>query len=79
MIPSKFKYNTPDCGYDIALIGLSISNQLIVDSYNRHKNKECYDIWKTNNLSFFDNSKKAKDNISNHVLYYAKIKKLSIS
>ena len=38
LIPSKHKFNTPDSGFDIALIGLSRANKLKVDSYILHKN-----------------------------------------
>ena len=47
LIPSKYKYNNPDSGYDIALIGLSRANKLKVDSYILHKKKHCYDIFGT--------------------------------
>ena len=57
LIPSKYKYNNPDSGYDFALIGLSRANKLKVDSYILHKNQLFYDIFNNSTNSILNNQK----------------------
>jgi len=61
LIPSKYNSGIPDSGYDIALIGLSRKNKLIIDKFIIHKDILCYDISKNCDLDIFDDFEQSKN------------------